>query len=617
MSHPDPGIPAPDAPSEHTSPVALVTTSPTASAEARSMAPRLVDLAAAAGVSSLFLGAWLLINGYEFGTMDHAIHLPYVLRAQSPDFLPGDPLVEAGSHHPSMLWTGLAWATRWLPIEPLYFVLHLASVLGLLWGTVCLTRALYPGGLGRWAAALAPAVMVVPKLTLTWIPTFDNHLLNRTLALGPELLALALAASGRFPAAFLLTGAVFILHPTTASHTALLIWFAALVDRRHRQALFTGPLYFLLAASPLLAQMLLRGSHGGVPFPAPDDWMQLNQLQLFFHHFPSTWSFEGHWEQLAPLIFILGAWRARALPRAAAGFLLGTFVACLVGWVGLEWLRHPAALHLHLQQASRLMNFVAAICGAAWVVKTWAWPLRRPPFAALALLSYVLDYNVPIIVLGLLEVALGRRQERDVASPPRWVPSAAVLGVVASMWVFAKLLELPMPQVQVRFDALPGSRVMAWSRKHLPEDAVVAIPPYFTHAMTTYRYGARRQVLGTYKDGSEVSFSMAFLHQWRERMEALCDCQPFDGAPDASPLQAWLSSQDAILFGYRTADAARFRELARRFGATHAVVERSAQHEEHRMPPTPGTEPAPVVQPELPLLYQDDEFAVYRIAPTP
>ncbi|WIG93890.1 hypothetical protein [Myxococcus sp. SDU36] len=196
MSHPDNGIPAPDAPAEHTRPVALVSSSPIAPAEARSMAPWRVDLAAGAGTSALFVGAWLLINGYEFGTIDHAIHLPYVLRAQSPDFLPGDPLVEAGSHHPSMLWTGLAWMTRWLPIEPLYFVLHLASVLGLFWGTVRLARALYPGGLGRWAAVLAPAVMVVPKLTLTWIPTFDNHLLNRTLAVTVHRLMLRARAEG-------------------------------------------------------------------------------------------------------------------------------------------------------------------------------------------------------------------------------------------------------------------------------------------------------------------------------------------------------------------------------------------------------------------------------------
>ncbi|WP_426753812.1 hypothetical protein [Myxococcus sp. Y35] len=616
MSHPDTGIPAPKAPSERPGPVALVASSPVAPVRPWWKTPRTADLAAGVGASALFVGAWLLINGYQFGTMDHAIHLPYVLRAQAPDFLQGDPLVEAGSHHPSLLWAGLAWVTKWLPLEPLYFVLHLASVLGLFWGTACLARALYPGRLGRWAAALAPAVMVVPKLTLTWIPTFDNHLLNRTLALGPELVALALAASGRFPAAFLLTGAVFILHPTTASHTALLIWFAALVDRRHHRALLTGPLCFLLSASPLLVQMLLRGSHGGVPFPAPEDWMHLNRLQLFFHHFPSTWMFADHWERLAPLMFILGAWHARALPRAAAGFLLGTLIACVAGWVGLEWLRHPAALHLHLQQASRLMNFVVAICGAAWVAKTWTWPLRRPPFAALALLSYVLDFNLPIIVLGLLDVALGRRQERDVASPSRWAPSAAVLGIVASVWVAAQVLGLSVPPVQLRFDTLPGSRVMAWSREHLPEDAVVAIPPYFTHALISYRYGARRQVLGTYKDGSEVSFSMTFLRQWQERMEALCGCQPFDVAPGTPELLAWFSSQEAVLSGYRTADAARFRELARRFGATHAVVERSPQHEGHRPPPS-GLEQVAVVQPALPLLYQDDEFSVYRIAPAP
>lgn len=141
---------------------------------------------------------------------------------------------------------------------------------------------------------------------------------------------------------------------------------------------------------------------------------------------------------------------------------------------------------------------------------------------------------------------------------------------------------------------------MPSARWTTPSTYRVAIPPYLFEPLTSFRYGARRQVVGTYKDGSEGSFSLAFAYEWKRRMEALCDCKPFNLPPEVEQQggDALFQGLHSILEGYRRADAARFRQLAAGFGATHAVVEARG-----------------AVEPGLPLLYADDEFKLYRITP--
>src|SRR5262245_23032638 len=116
-------------------------------------------------------GLWLVVNGYTFGLDDHAIHLAFLLRALKPGFLPGDPLVQAAATHPSLFWTLQAPLVRLVPVELAYLGLHLASILGMLAGVRALTRALWPGPVGRSAARLAPLLLLIAHVTLTRVPT--------------------------------------------------------------------------------------------------------------------------------------------------------------------------------------------------------------------------------------------------------------------------------------------------------------------------------------------------------------------------------------------------------------------------------------------------------------
>jgi hypothetical protein len=561
-----------------------------------------VDWRLQLGVLVTFTCAWFVINGYAFGIIDHSIHLGFLLRELDPSLLKGDPLIDAASHHPSLFWKLQVPLARLMSVELLYALVHTASVMLVLAGTASLARALYPGPHAEWVATLAMLAVLIPR-NFAGIPLMDDLVLNRTVSLGPLLFALLLGVRRRYAAAFLLTGAVFLIHPTTAVHAAILLWFAALFDRERRLAVVTGPLLCMLAASPLLVPMLRQGAATGVPFPPPEDWVLLTRVLVSWHHYPRDWPSYVWLQLLVPVVLLALALRSRR-SRPVEAYLCGIAFTCVLGALGTEVLRLPTALHLHLLETLRFLPYLAAIWGAAWVVETWPAPGERrlPGWGPVLLYFGFATTLVWVAFAGMLWLLLLRPSSRE-PSRPRPLHWLVGLGVAAAPLVFAlriHVYESP-PRFRPSVDMYTGGRLMAWVDQHLPKDALVVLPPFFHDWDVAFRYGARRATFTTFKDGAEGSFSLAFMRDWKQRMEALCGCRPFEALAtrqDAPWEERVLRLREVIKQGYQSADATRLRELNVRYGATHAVFEASDD-----------------TNPGLPLLYSDDEFKLYQLTP--
>ncbi|RKH33027.1 hypothetical protein D7Y13_00875 [Corallococcus praedator] len=555
-------------------------------------------------VLALFTCTWFVINGYSFGIVDHAIHLGFLLRELDPSLLKGDPLIEAAANHPSFFWTLQVPLVRHVPVEVLYAVVHIASVALMLAGTSALARALYPGRYSEWVATVAMLSVLIPR-SYAGIPMLDELVLNRTVSLGPLLFALVLGVKRRYGAAFVLTGLVFLIHPTTAIHAAILLWFAALFDREKRLAIVTGPLLCMLAASPLLVPMLRQGAAAGVPFPPPDEWVLLTRVLVSWHHYPRDWTAVVWLQLLVPLV-VLGLSLRAHRSRPVEAYLCGVAFTCVLGVLGTEVLHLPTALHLHLLEVLRFVPYLAAVCGAAWLLETWPAPGERklPGVAAALLYLGFSTVQLEVSFPAMLAVFLLRPAARTPPRPMglRW---PVALGVIAAPLILAIRIyyfKVP-PNFLPRLDMYKGWRMMAWSEQHLPKDALVVLPPFFHEWDLAFRFGAKRATFTTYKDGAEGSFSLAFMLDWKQRMEALCGCQPFDVlATRDNGGKTWeerVNAMRAVLKqGYQNSDAARLRGLGSRYGATHAVFE--------------ATDPA---HPEFTLLYSDDEYRLYQLTP--
>lgn len=577
----------------------------------------------------VFVIAALAANGYRFGVSDQAVHLPFLLRTLDPSYLLGDPAVDALAHHPSLFWELQAPLTSWLSIEQLYLALHVGSLAALYAGARALARALFAGERGLWAAAVIPALVLIAHDTMGGIVTMDAKVLNRTVALGPLLYALALGARGAHLRGFAVAGLAFWIHPTTASHAVVLLWCGVWVPRaghRRVRAAVLGPLVFLAAASPLIVKLAIGGGAGGVPFPGPPEWWDFVRLNMYFHIYPLDvpW-IAGPFAVMYGLAFaVVGR---RFVPRAARAYLVGIAACCAAGYLATGPIRVPQAVFLHLWESTRFLVFVAAACCAAWVAAAWhgAGSRRARLAAVLFALAFAIDLpffvewweHAPpvfqaitvssLVVLGALAWLARGAPAATPPRPPSWWLGSALAGAAA-------VLQLALgpgdgqpsftsthPGVfQHRFaDAPEDVALEAWCREHLPTDALVVLPLDWS-SLLGFRYGARRAVLVTLKDGAESVFDLDHNREYRRRVEAVCDCEPFELARYGDHVGGvrLFMEFELIRNGVEQMTRARAGRLARDFGVTHLVVHASR----------PAADLGEVV-------YRDHRYAVVRIAP--
>jgi hypothetical protein len=576
-----------------------------------------------------FLIASLIANGYRFGVSDHAVHLPFLLRTLDPSYLVGDPAVDALAHHPTLFWDLQAPLTSWISIEHLYIAIHVASLAALYAGARALARALFPGDQGGWAAAITPALVVISHVTLAGILSMDAQVLNRTVSLGPLLYALALGARGAHLRGFAVAGLTFWIHPTTTLHAVVLLWCAVWVPRashRRLRAAILGPLVFLMTASPLIVKMAGHHSTSGVPFPGPPEWWDFVRLNMYFHIYPLDMPWiAGQFALLYGLVFFVVG--RRFVPRAARAYLLGIAVCCAAGFLGTSLFRIPQAVFLHLWESIRFLVFIAAACCAAWFASSWHGAGSRRTRVASVLFALAFAIDLPFLIgrwqyaawLGsvltvsalvvcsaLAYVARNASATPLTRPPPWWLGSCLVAAVALLHFALDPSDDRPAfttthpGVIQHRFaDAPEDVALEVWCREHLPTNALVVLPLEWD-AFLLFRYGARRAAFVTLKDGPESVFALDYNQEYRRRVEAVCDCKPFDVAHygDRVGRDRLFMEHELIRDGVQKMTGDRARKLSREFGVTHIVAATSQ----------PLTDLGEVV-------YRDPRYAVVRITP--
>lgn len=575
------------------------------------------EIATVAAMTAVFVLLW----GYSFGTDDQAIHLAYIERIRAPKFLIGDPMLAISAQHPSVFFMLMAWLSNAFSIEAIYFGGYLLSVFMMLFGLRMLGRSLWPEP--GWVFALMLAVCaVVPRMVAGGLTNFDPSFLPRSLSLGPLLIALALCVRGRALLAFAITGLVFLFHATTAAHTATLIWMAcAFCGRERLRALGLGPILFLIAASPLLF-MIAATDGSGIPSPAPEAWVDAVKMHFPSHHYetPIILTMQVLWGTLAVSMAILcSPWKGAG--RMLAGFLAGIWLLLAAGIVGNNILRSPYTIHLHLFQVGRMLDYLALL-SVIWTVYAC---FRRSKWLGVAALVPATTYIVSTLIcainaitglpiaehyvrassvvlaimaagtLMVLAMRLTRPDRADASQSRRGSSPAVTLGVssliVGAAIVFGIKIAETSSHLNYAGDHHVGYPMMRWADKHLPADAVVMIPPYLSEPVASFRHYGRRRIVGSWKDGGEGTFDYTFQMQWVEYVHHVFKLKRPANTFDY-PQMLERAKRD-----YHRMTTSEAVEVAGRYGASHIVRESAA-------PPL-----------QLPQMYRDRDYAVYRVVP--
>ena len=433
--------------------------------------------------------------GHTWLQQDTQIYAPILEHVRDPAVLRNDILVQQ-PHLAYTLYDEVALGIRRITGLGFREILQaqqlITRALGF-WGLLLLAESFGLGLGGAVAVAAICSLGVVVQgpsvLTVEYEPT------PRAFALPLLMLAMGLAAKGRYRACGVAAALATLYHPPTA----LPFWGIWVLLRR--QALipfgFAAVLLWLAAQTQRETQTFIAHLS-----PASEMLQRLRASYVYV----STWPWPTIAHHLLVFAVLLGAaWRLRAvMGRNAKAFLIGLPAAGLLtmplSWLLLEqwkWGVVPQVQPMRtLLFVTLAMQFLCAVAGlraarkaeaAAWLALAFLLPMQPLVAGRIAL----------ALVLGVAAAVSGR-----------WVPAVVVAAFFAVPWV-GGVVNYP----QQRTAEL--AQVSEWARTHTSRDAVFlfADAPRGLDA-GVFRTEALRAVYVDWKGGGQVNYLSDFGEQW-------------------------------------------------------------------------------------------------------
>lgn len=169
------------------------------------------------GVNVLLLAlpfAGILVNGYEFGKHDHEHYIPEVMNLADPSYFPNDYLFVDPSGEYTFWLSGMAFLSRWLPLDAICLAAYLLFRYLSCWFIYHISYNLFGC---RLSALLASLLLLVSRVVGgTTMSTFEIYFGVRDAALAFSLGSVLFLISDRLVLAALFCGLAFLIHPLIA-----------------------------------------------------------------------------------------------------------------------------------------------------------------------------------------------------------------------------------------------------------------------------------------------------------------------------------------------------------------------------------------------------------------
>jgi len=450
------------------------------------------------------LVATLNAGGYRFGVADQAFYLPAIQRHLDPASFPRDRLIIDDQDRLNVFTALVAAGVRrtGVPQEAWFAATYVAALLLLFSGAVAISTAL---GASRWAiVAVTAALTLRHRVGVTGVNTLESYGHPRMLAFGIGLWAALAVLRGRTWLAVGLTGAAFVVHPTTAIWFGVWVGVAALAgDRRNRPWLAAGA----AAAAVVAAWATLAGPLQAQVVTMDAEWRGVIGQKDYL--FPSEWRVSGWAMAAAYVAAVAGVF----LARRHRGWTVdgeGAWVA------GLGALIVVFAVSVPLTAA-----------GVALVVQL-----------QVSRIFWMLDVAGTIYVACALADGTVRRAG-PAARRRGLIVATCLVTAAASRGVYVKWIEHPeRPVVRWSLPADDWQDAADWLARTPTETLVLANPSHAWRFGTSLRVAAGRDVvLEEVKDTAMAMYSRRVAMHVLERIRAIGDFDRLTG-DDARALAA-------------------------------------------------------------------------------
>ncbi len=535
--------------------------------------------------------ATVLFIGYNFGTFDEAMHIPFLKSAAYPSMYDGDAMISLNSIYYSYFWYFFIPILRAGWLEPALFVVHLVSIYLSFWAIWELSQTLFHNPLASLFSVLG---FIVPHFGFSGFPIFEFAPLSRTFVLPFLLFALNQFFKGRIPLAFLIAGLMYNIHVVSVNFVLAMFGLACLLEFRRigiKKILLSAAL-FLVSAAPVL---LWKAGAGGAPidFTLRHEWVDFLNQTLFFHLFAMfSPTYPGTWPIVlggASTIFLFFAALPHAdLPQPAAtarNFIYAGIIVVLVHVIAVYFLSVTILIQSQIVRIGLWILILAYLFFANFLAKLHEQKQQSRPVYAFLLGTFLLSPTPLLLLVTWLVV--------------RWTKKAAVLKLAIALMPLLILASYATVYLMgfwnpgglyIYGQLTPWVDVQRWARDNTPADARFITPPEkWGPQESDWRVHSERASVGTLSEILVAAFQPGYEIEWKTRFELIAPgaLDKFDGD--------YFNNVHLTREAYDSISTPDLVGVACQLNAQYAVIEKPRSH-------------------SLPLAYENTEYTVYSLS---
>lgn len=535
----------------------------------------------------LFLLATLFVicaYGYYFGTFDQASHIPFLKKSIDPSLFPRDHFFDLRNSHYSYFWLLFIPFYKAGILEISMFIVHFLATYLTFWALWNLGKTLFKNAL---TSVLIVVSSALPHIGFSGFPLFEFSVLNRTVALPIELIAITYYLKQNYFVSFLLLGILYNLHVLSVHFILAMIGVDFIFSMKENkdkaiEILKAVPL-FIICALPIFIWKL---GHSGVMFTQHKEWYVILNNALFFHLFNFV-------SITNPIVILLTAGGLAAIAiffaihkkigdlHVVMAHFMYAGILILISQLFATYI-YPSTILIQ-SQVIRVGIFISLFAYLYLADYCVSWLHKSRPVFIFLTSALIFSFSPLFALISLLFV---KRMKS---------PIQLIVGSIFSLGLFITILgillfqNLARPTISIWPEKTPFYDVQLWAKNNTPKNAVFITPPskWWLYDVE-WRVISERSTVSTLSELLEAAFDPRYIVYWKPRFE--------DVAPGALAQFKgdYLANFKIANNAYYTNTSERFLYLAKKYNASYLVVEKKRRY-------------------RLPILYENKGYTVYSL----
>lgn len=523
--------------------------------------------------------------GYYFGTFDQASHIPFLKKSIDPSLFFHDHFFDLRNSHYSYFWLLFIPFYKAGILEISMFIVHILATYLTFWALWNLGKTLFKNAL---TSVLVIVSSALPHIGFSGFPLFEFSMLNRTVALPFEIIAINYYLKKNYFVSFFLLGILYNLHALSIHFIVAMIAVDAILSFKSQRGKFLGVLkavpIFIICALPVL---IWKTGHTGasLTFNSNTEWYSILNNALFYHLFNFV-------SISVPIVTLLAVGGVSAvviffytnkeckgdIHTTIKHFIYASLLILLSQFIATYF--YPSTVIIQ-SQVMRIGIFISlfAYLYLAHYVSLW---IHRSSLVFVFLATTLVFSFSPLFSLISLFLI-----KRITSTKKMIIGSLVYIGVFLYILVSLLLLNLARPRISIWPEKTPFYDVQLWAKNNTPKDAIFITPPskWWLYDVE-WRVISERSTVSTLSELLEAAFDPSYIHYWKPRFE------------DIAP-RALVQFKGDYLVNFKIANNAfytntseRFLYLAKKYNASYLVVEKKYEY-------------------NLPIVYKNEAYSVY------